>query len=142
MRIKLLEEQLGFSDKEISVLNSELTDLRLNYSNLNIRKRPEFLEISDDLECKTRQYDQLESKLKMMANKIETLESGIDSECSICFEMVTAARKWTAFIPCGHRICTPCSGNIAASRGRGRNNCPTCRKEIDQFLILEGIYGE
>ena len=93
----MLEEQLGFSDKEISSLNSELTDLRLNYSNLNIRKRPEFLEISDDLECRTRQYHQLESKVKMMANKIETLESGIDSECSICFETVNADRKWTAF---------------------------------------------
>ena len=141
MRIQLLEEQIVFSDKEITTLNAELDVLRA--SRLNIRKQPEFLEIFDSLQCKTHQNHQLESKMKHMTNKMEILESGLNSECTICFEHVNADRKWTAFVPCGHRICQPCSETISApSRGRSQNTCPTCRKEIQQYLVLEGIYEE
>ena len=141
MRIKLLEEQNEFSDREITTLNAELNNLKANYSSQNIRKRPEFLEIFDSLQCKTHQNHQLESKMKHMANKMEILESELNSECTICFEHVNADRKWTAFVPCGHRICQPCSETIA-SRGRSQNTCPTCRKRIQQYLVLEGIYEE
>ena len=141
MRIQLLEEQIGFSDKEITTLNTELNVLRA--SSRNFRKQPEFLEMYDSLQCKTNQNHQLESKMKHMANKMEILESGMNSECTICFEHVNADRKWTAFVPCGHRICQPCSETISApSRGRSQNTCPTCRKGIEQYLVLEGIYEE
>ena len=141
MRIQLLEEQIEVSDKEITTLNAELTVLRA--TSPNFREQPEFLEMYDSLQCKTNQNHQLESKLKHMANKIEILESEINSECTICFEHVNADRKWTAFVPCGHRICQPCSEKLSApSRGHSKNTCPTCRNGIQQYLVLEGIYEE
>ena len=143
MRIKLLEEQIDFSDRELTTLNAELNDLKANYDSLNIRKRPEFLEILNDLQCKTHQNYRLETEMKTLAIKMKTLESEINSECTICFEHVNADRKWTAFVPCGHRICQPCSETISAPlKGQRQNACPTCRKTIQQYLVLEGIYEE
>ena len=96
------------------------------YGTLNIEKPPENLEIFAQRQSET-----------------HSSESGKNSECTICFEHVNVDRKWTAFVPCGHRICQPCSKTISAqSGGPSRNTCPICRKSIKQYLILEGIYDE
>ena len=96
------------------------------YGTLNIEKPPEYLEIFAKKQSETN-------------NSV----SGNNSECTICFEHVNVNRKWTAFVPCGHRICQPCSVTISApSGGPCRNICPICRKSIKQYLILEGIYDE
>jgi len=68
------------------------------------------------------------------------LEPKID-ECSICFETVSLERKWTAFIPCGHRTCAVCAQQISSlPRTTNRRKCPNCRENINNFLVLEGIY--
>ena len=68
------------------------------------------------------------------------LEPKID-ECPICFESVSLERKWTAFIPCGHRTCTDCAQQISSlPRTTNCKKCPNCRETINSFLVLEGIY--
>ena len=106
--------------------SAPLNDSLPAYETLNIERPPEYLEIF----------------AKRQSQK-QSSESGSSLECTICFEHVNVNRKWTAFVPCGHRICQPCSETISApSGGPSRNTCPICRKSIKQYLILEGIYDE
>ena len=77
---------------------------------------------------------------KIRALDAELKESKVD-ECPICFEEASIERKWTAFLPCGHRTCTECADKISAlPRSTNRRKCPSCRENINCFLVLEGIY--
>ena len=77
---------------------------------------------------------------KIRALDAELKESKVD-ECPICFEEASIERKWTAFLPCGHRTCTECADKISAlPRNTNRRKCPSCRENINCFLVLEGIY--
>lgn len=60
------------------------------------------------------------------------LDNNIYVECNICFEVV-ALENIRMFYPCGHRLyCDLCIKNI--------NNCPLCRKDIiEKMIIYENI---
>ena len=79
---------------------------------------------------------------KIRALDTELKESKVD-ECPICFEETSIERKWTAFLPCGHRTCSECADKISAlPRNTNRRKCPNCRENINCFLVLEGIYED
>ena len=79
-------------------------------------------------------------KAKIRLLDAELKESKMD-ECPICFEATSIERKWTAFLPCGHRTCSECADKISAlPRNTNRRKCPNCRENINCFLVLEGIY--
>ena len=82
----------------------------------------------------------LQSKFKLKNDQKRVLETKIKKlektkECQICFDAVSVDRKWTAFVPCGHRICNECAEKISSAC-----KCPHCRKNIIRFLVLQGIY--
>lgn len=60
------------------------------------------------------------------------LDNNIYVECNICFEVI-ALQSIRMFYPCGHRLyCDLCIKNI--------NNCPLCRKNIiEKIIIYENI---
>ena len=79
-------------------------------------------------------------KAKIRSLDAELKESKMD-ECPICFEATSIERKWTAFLPCGHRTCSECADKISSlPRNTNRRKCPNCRENINCFLVLEGIY--
>ena len=78
-----------------------------------------------------------EEKIKLMDAELK--RSKVDSDCPICFESTSIERKWTAFLPCGHRTCSECADKISDLPRKGRK-CPNCRESINYFLVLEGIY--
>ena len=91
------------------------------------------LEAKSQLKLKNDQKRELEAKIKTLETKEE--------ECPICFEPISIDRKWTAFIPCGHRTCSECADKIAAlPRSTNKRKCPNCRENIIGFLVLEGVY--
>ena len=113
---EILEDDVS----KITSLKSELKLKNDQKQNLIQQKR--------DFEAKIRALD---SELK---------ESKVD-ECPICFEETSIERKWTAFLPCGHRTCSECADKISAlPRNTNRRKCPNCRENINCFLVLEGIY--
>ena len=101
------------------------------------------------------QISTLQSELKMMNDHQRALEAKLKNlddqltktkveECSICFEAVYVDRKWTAFVPCGHRVCSECADKFSVPRWpstqhTNRQKCPHCRHNINCFLVLEGI---
>ena len=82
-------------------------------------------------------------KLLLDKNKkltIELKEAKVE-DCPICFEEISEERKWTAFLPCGHRTCSECADKIShLPRATNRRKCPNCRENINCSLVLEGIY--
>ena len=86
---------------------------------------------------KNDQKQESEAKKKTINNKLEKAKP----ECPICIEPVSIDRKWTAFIPCGHRTCSECADKISSlPRSTNKRKCPNCRENIIGFLVLEGIY--
>ena len=119
------------SKAEIEALKSELKSKQHLKRNLIHQKRALVDENRDLIDQKSA----LEGELKGI--KLEPKKD----ECSICFETVSLERKWTAFIPCGHRTCAECARQISSlPRTTNCKKCPNCRKTITSFLILEGIY--
>ena len=116
---------------EIEALKSELKSKQTLKRNLIHQKRALVDENRDLIDQKSA----LEGELKGI--KLEPKHD----ECSICFETVSLERKWTAFIPCGHRTCAECAQQISSlPRTTNCKKCPNCRKTITNFLVLEGIY--
>ena len=124
-------DALQSSKLEIEALKSELKSKQDLKRSLIHQKRALAVENRDLVDQKSA----LEGELKGIK-----LEPKID-ECSICFETVSLERKWTAFIPCGHRTCAECAQQISSlPRTTNRRKCPNCRENINNFLVLEGIY--
>ena len=116
---------------EIEALKSELKSKQTLKRNLIHQKRALVDENRDLIDQKSA----LEGELKGI--KLEPKKD----ECPICFETVSLERKWTAFIPCGHRTCAECARQISSlPRTTNCKKCPNCRKTITNFLVLEGIY--
>ena len=84
---------------EIEALKSELKSKQTLKRNLIHQKRALVDENRDLIDQKSA----LEGELKGI--KLEPKKD----ECPICFETVSLERKWTAFIPCGHRTCAECA---------------------------------
>ena len=93
-------------------------------------------------ELKNDEKRALEAKLKNLDYQLTKTKA---EECPICFEVVYVNRKWTAFVPCGHRICSECADKFSAphwpsTQHTNRQKCLHCRHKINCFLVLEGIY--
>ena len=124
-------DALQSSQLEIEALKSELKSKQDLKRSLIHQKRA----LADENRELVDQKSALEGELKGIK-----LEPKID-ECPICFESVSLERKWTAFIPCGHRTCTECAQQISSlPRTTNCKKCPNCREIINSFLVLEGIY--
>jgi len=54
-------------------------------------------------------------------------------ECPICFEATTAL---VALVPCGHRTCVTCAGELGAGEIGSQVACPTCRRPVASTLRL------
>ena len=94
--------------------------------------------LESELKLKNDLNRDFKAKIRMLDNELK--ESKMD-ECPICFEATSIERKWTAFLPCGHRTCSECADKISSlPRNTNRRKCPNCRENINCFLVLEGIY--
>lgn len=124
-------DALQSSKLEIETLKAELKSKQDLKRSLIHQKRA----LADENRDLVDQKSALEGELKGIK-----LEPKID-ECSICFETVSLERKWTAFIHCGHRTCAVCAQQISSlPRTTYLRKCPNCRENINNFLVLEGIY--
>ena len=116
----------------------------------SLKEQNEKLKASSKEASKVLEQKQLEAKSQLklkndqkreLEEKIKKLETPKEDECPICFEPISIDRKWTAFIPCGHRTCSECADKISAlPRSTNKRKCPNCRENIISFLVLEGIY--
>ena len=121
---KALEQQHFEFQQKIPALESELK--------LKNDQKRELLQQKRDFEAKIRTLD-----AELKESKADTSAD----ECPICFEKTSIERKWTAFLPCGHRTCSDCADKISSlPRSTNRRKCPNCRENINCFLVLEGIY--
>ena len=101
--------------------------------------------LESELKLKNDQKRDLIHQKRAFEAQIRTLDAELKEfkvdECPICFEETSIERKWTAFLPCGHRTCSDCADKISAlPRNTNRRKCPNCRENINCFLVLEGIY--
>ena len=103
--------------------------------------------LQTELKLENAQKRTLEAKIKRLDNQLK--QPKVD-ECSICFEEISVNRKWAAFVPCGHRVCSDCADKFSnktstprwpTPQNTNRQKCPHCRQNINSFLVLEGIYG-
>ena len=122
--------------KDSKILTLEEQNAKLKASSKEVSKvlEQKQLEAKSQLKLKNDQKRELEEKIKK-------LEKPKQEECPICYEPISVDRKWTAFIPCGHRTCSECADKISAlPRSTNKRKCPNCRGNIIGFLDLEGIY--
>ena len=101
--------------------------------------------LESELKLKNDQKRDLIQQKRAFEAQIRTLDAELKEskmdECPICFEPTSIERKWTAFLPCGHRTCSDCADKISAlPRNTNGRKCPNCRENINCFLVLEGIY--
>ena len=122
--IKILKHRNDALEARAKKAESELklkNDQKRNQQNIILQQRRDF-----------------QAKIKDLDTELQ--ESKVH-ECPICFEETSIERKWTAFLPCGHRTCSECADKISAlPRNTNRRKCPNCRENINCFLVLEGIY--
>ena len=113
----VLEARAKKAESELKLKN----DQKRNQQNIILQQRRDF-----------------QAKIKDLDTE---LQESKQHECPICFEETSIERKWTAFLPCGHRTCSECADKISAlPRNTNRRKCPNCRENINCFLVLEGIY--
>ena len=123
-----LHEQNILEVSKIPKLESELNELKKEH-------KKELSQQKTTFEAKIKSLEDKNKKLT-----IELKKAKLD-DCPICFEDISLERKWTAFLPCGHRTCTECADKISdLPRSTNRRKCPNCRENINCFLVLEGIY--
>ena len=128
-----LDQELQNREKEQIKKNSKISSLKQQNGKLKDK-----LKAKSQLKSKNDQSQDSEAKIKILDRKLEKAKL---EECPICFESISINRKWTAFIPCGHRTCSECADKIAAlPRSTKKRKCPNCRENIIGFLVLEGIY--
>ena len=101
--------------------------------------------LKSELKLKNDQKRDLIKQKRAFEAQIRTLDAELKEskmdECPICFEPTSIERKWTAFLPCGHRTCSDCADKISTlPRNTNGRKCPNCRENINCFLVLEGIY--
>ena len=119
---------------KIPKLESELSELKKEH-------KRELSQQKEVLEAKIKALEDKNKKLSidLKKSRIE-MKTKVD-DCPICFEDISLERKWTAFLPCGHRTCSECADKIShLPRATNRRKCPNCRENINCFLVLEGIY--
>ena len=84
------------------------------------------------------------SEMQQRINEYEDIINKRDDDtvrtqaCCVCYEEINTDRKLMAFGPCGHQVCRTCSGSIR--KEPGGKKCPLCRRTINYYLKLEGIY--
>ena len=131
---KALYQQHILKVAKIPKLESELSELKKEH-------KRELSQQKEVLEAKIKALEDKNKKLSidLKKSKIE-MKKKVD-DCPICFEDISLVRKWTAFLPCGHRTCSECADKISVlPRATNRRKCPNCRENINCFLVLEGIY--
>lgn len=127
-------DDVNTKDSKIIFLEEQNEKLKASSKEASKVLEQKQLEAKSQLKLKNDQKRELEEK-------IEKLEKPKEDECPICFEPISIDRKWTAFIPCGHRTCSECADKISAlPRSTNKRKCPNCRENIIGFLVLEGIY--
>ena len=120
-----LDQEFQNREKEQIKKDSKISALKQQNEKLKAKSQSKFKN-DQELDAKNRKIDKLE-KTKQ--------------ECPICIEPISIDRKWTAFIPCGHRTCSECADKISSlPRSTNKRKCPNCRENIIGFLVLEGIY--
>ena len=107
------------------------------------KKKSKIPALENELKLKNDQKrDLVKQKLafeaQIRALDAELKESKVD-DCPICFEPISIKRKWKVFLPCGHRTCSDCADKISALPIK-RRKCPICRENIDDCIVLQGIY--
>ena len=167
--VKYLKKKLGEAiacheelPKQLTRQNEEMRDMRETITFLEAENeglKTSIIQVVGDLHClEVDKIPALESELKLKNDQKRNLlkekhaceekikimdaelkKSKVDSDCPICFESTSIERKWTAFLPCGHRTCSECADKISDLPRKGRK-CPNCRENINCFLVLEGIY--
>ena len=104
------------------------------------------------MEASRREYQQTiekmqEEKLKNLIKikkELKTVKDELDhvraiSECGICYKFVSGTGNdyFTAFNPCGHRICKDCHhGIMTVSHVRVQRKCPFCQSNICSSIRL------
>ena len=140
-KIKFLERQNEGFKASAKQATEVLEKQRLEMSKITA--------LESELKLKNDQKQNLIQQKRDFEAKIRTLDAELKEaktdasadECPICFEETSIERKWTAFLPCGHRTCSDCADKISAlPRSTNRRKCPNCRENINCFLVLEGIY--
>ena len=99
-----------------------------SYGNQNDREESAI--IISEMQQRINEYEDI-------INKRDDVTVGTQA-CSVCYEEINTDRKLMAFGPCGHQVCRTCSGSI--QKEPGGKKCPLCRRTINYYLKLEGIY--
>ena len=127
-----LDQESQNHEKEQIKKDSKISSLKQQNEKLKAK-----VKAKSELKFKNDRNQKLDAKNGKIDNKLEKTKP----ECPICIEPVSIDRKWTAFIPCGHRTCSECADKISAlPRSTNKRKCPNCRENIIGFLVLEGIY--
>ena len=143
---KVVEDMQSSYSHEVRTMKSKILALEQQIKELNA-KASQMPALQSELKMENTQKRALEAKIKNLDDQLK--KPKID-ECTICFEEVSANRKWTAFNPCGHRVCSDCADKFCnktsaprwpAIQNTNRQKCPHCRQNVNSFLVLEGIYG-
>ena len=129
-----LHQQHILEVSKIPKLEAELNDLKKE-------RKDELSQQKQLFEAKIKALEDKNKKLSIDLKKTKVeMKTKVD-DCPICFEDISLERKWTAFLPCGHRTCSECADKISVlPRATNRRKCPNCRENINCFLVLEGIY--
>ena len=128
-----LDQELQNREKEQIKKDSKISCLKQQNEKLKDK-----LKTKSQLKTKNDQNGDSEAKIKILDSKLEKAKL---EECPICYESISIDRKWTAFIPCGHRTCSDCADKISGlPRSTNKRKCPNCRENIIGFLVLEGVY--
>ena len=147
---KKFNEDMNHHHKhEVKTIESRMISMQQQIKEFKAKALKEASRITalqSELKLENAQKRAMEVKIKNLDNQLK--KPKVD-ECPICFEEVSANRKWTAFVPCGHRVCSDCANKFSdnkstprwpAPQNTNRQNCPHCRQNIKSLLVLEGIY--
>lgn len=88
--------------------------------------------------AKERLKDEEEAVFNILL-RAEEGEDGVDcmhKTCAVCLELVAPADL--AGTPCTHVFCKKCLGKwIAARAGKSKVPCPTCRKDVVRYYVID-----
>ena len=72
-------------------------------------------------------------KLKIYSTELDTTTDNEDIQCGICYEK----RNKVQYNPCNHTLCIACSNTIIYKNTEININCPFCRGEVEENLLLK-----